>query len=128
MENASKALMMAGGILIGILILTLMVTLFMSTKDFSEEYETTKKEESIQQFNTNFTKYLGRSLTIHEVVTISNFAEVNNVKVISGKKDASDIENIVESYTNNVIDITRYRLEVTEWSNGYVSEIKFSEI
>ena len=68
MENASKALMMAAGVLVGVLILALMVTLFASSNEVSSEYEQTKKAEAIQQFNTNFTKYLGQDLTIHQII------------------------------------------------------------
>ena len=81
MENASKALLMAGGILIGILILSLMVTLFISSKQVTTRYANTKNEEAIQQFNANFIKYVGQELTIHQVVTICNFAKVENNKI-----------------------------------------------
>ena len=81
MENASKALLMAGGILIGILILSLMTTLFVSSKQLSTSYDNTKNEEAIQRFNVNFTKYLGHDLTIHQVVTMKNFASIENNKI-----------------------------------------------
>ena len=90
MENASKALLMAAGILVGILILTLMVTLFLSSRDISTSYDKRKQEEAVQQFNVNFTKYLGQDLNIHQAITITNFANENGVK-ISGGKSTSDI-------------------------------------
>ena len=74
MENASKALLMAAGILVGILILALMVTLFISSKQLSTTYDETRQSVAIQQFNVNFTEYIGQDLTIHQVITIYNFA------------------------------------------------------
>ena len=81
MENASKALLMAGGILIGVLILALMVTLFLSSRELSTSYEQAKQSEAIQQFNVNFTKYLGQMdkrysqyYSLIQVVTILLFA------------------------------------------------------
>ena len=56
MENASKALLMAGGILIGILLLALMVTLFAGAGSLSKSYDEAKQSEAIQNFNSNFTK------------------------------------------------------------------------
>ena len=89
MENASKALLMAAGILIGILIISLMVTLFISSRDVTITYEAAKQTEKIEQFNVNFTKYLGQDLTIHDVVTICNFALQNGIK----ESNISRIEN-----------------------------------
>ena len=126
MENASKALLMAGGILIGVLILALMVTLFISARDLFNNYEETKETEAIQQFNVNFTQYLGRDLTIHEVVTICNFAKKHNVD-ITGEKTSEDIKDIVALYTNQVGSIHKYTLTINSYSTeGYVNAISFN--
>ena len=117
MENASKALLMAAGVLIGILILTLMVTLFMSARDFSKKYDETKKSEAVQQFNVNFTKYLGQELTIHQVVTICNFADLNNV-IVEGKKTVENIKND---------EVKIYKLTIIKYSEeGYITQIKIN--
>lgn len=124
MENASKALIMAGGILLGVLILALMVTLFASSKSLSNSYETIKQSEAVQQFNTNFTKYLGQDLTIHQVVTICNFADKNNVMVSNGKK----IENIIEDVNAYDESIATYTLTINSYSDeGYVNSITFND-
>ena len=121
MENASKALLMAAGILVGILILSLMTTLFVSSKQLSTSYDKTKNEEAIQRFNANFIKYLGRELTIHEVVTISNFAELNGVEVY-GAKTKDEIKDIVKEYPN----METYTLKINSYSDdGYVDSISF---
>ena len=91
MENASKALLMGGGILVGVLILALMATLLISSKKMSTGYEERKQSEALQQFNVNFTKYLGKELTIHDVVTICNFANENDVFISQGKKHKDNI-------------------------------------
>ena len=131
MENASKALLMAGGILIGILILSLMTTLFVSSKQLSKSYDNTKNAEAIQQFNVNFTKYLGKDLTIHEVVTICNFAEKESNKVIEvnvtvGGHTSQDIKDIVEVYTPEEDSIQKYKLTINDYSDeGYINSISF---
>lgn len=123
MENASKALLMAAGILIGVLLLTLMVALFSSSKSLFDSYDTTKQSEAIQQFNVNFTKYVGQDLTIHEVVTICNFAEEHNVTITAGKKANDDIKSIVDAYSDS---IQKYKLKINSYSTaGYVNSIKF---
>lgn len=131
MENASKALLMAASILIGILILSLIVTLFASARDVSSSYENEKKAEAVQRFNANFTKYLGQNLTIHQVVTICNFADINNNKVqqvtVIGGYTKNDIQEIVNSYTNGEDGVQTYTLKIEEYSEeGYVKTISFN--
>lgn len=133
MENASKALLMAGGILIGVLILSLMTTLFVSSKQLSTSYDNTKNAEAIQRFNVNFTKYLGQDLTIHEVVTICNFADIDSNKVIQvnvvGEYSSQDIQDIVEVYTKEENSIQKFELTINNYSpEGYINSISFSEM
>ena len=120
MENASKALLMAAGMLIGILILTLIITLFASSTELSNGYEREKKAEEIQQFNVNFMKYIGKNLTIHEVVTICNFAIEKgfNREDIIGFKTKADIKG----------DNPNYKITINSYSpEGYIDSISFSE-
>lgn len=127
MENASRALLMAGGILLGILILSLMVTLFASSSSLSKTYDESKQSEAIQKFNANFTQYLGEDrLTIHEVVTICNFADINDVSVTTGRKTNEDIKSIVASYSNDESTIQKYTLKINSYSEeGYINSISF---
>lgn len=127
MENASKALLIAAGVLVGVLLLSLMVTLFVSASSLSMSYDETKNAEAIQQFNANFTKYLGKELTIHEVVTICNFAQKNGVTVTSSK-DIKDIRNDVDEYNSSSKDsIKIYKLTIVSYSDdGYINSILFS--
>lgn len=79
MENASKALIMAAGMLIGMLILSLAVYLFVSFGNTSAEVYKKNEENQLNKFNTQFTSYVGTELTIYDVVTILNRATENNV-------------------------------------------------
>lgn len=80
MENASKALIMAAGLLIGILILSLAVYLFVSFGSTSSELHKQNEEKQIEQFNSQFTSYEGKEgITIYDVVTIANLATENNI-------------------------------------------------
>lgn len=137
MENASKALIMAAGILIGVLILALMVTLFASSKNLFNSYDATKESESIQQFNVNFTKYVGENLTIHDVITIYNFAIEKGMPASNITKSGSfnidtnqistDIIAEKNYYTSHGSPAkVYYRMSIEEYNDdGYVSKIKF---
>ena len=57
MENASKALIMAGGILVGVLVLSLMVYLFADFGSTSAQINAQNKQNQLSQFNSKFTAY-----------------------------------------------------------------------
>ena len=76
MENASKALIMAAGVLIGIMILSLAVYLFATFGATSAELHGQVETSRITQFNTQFTSYEGRSdITIYDVISVVNLAK-----------------------------------------------------
>ena len=79
MENASKALIMAAGVLIGVLILSLAVYLFVSFGTSSAQVHKQNEENQLNEFNTQFTSYEGREdITIYDVITVKNLADENN--------------------------------------------------
>ena len=78
MENASNALIIAGGILIGVLILSLAVYLFANFGTASAEIHKQKDMNEINKFNTQFTSYEGKECTVHDIVSVANLAINNN--------------------------------------------------
>lgn len=80
MENASKALLMAGGVLIGILIMTLAVFLFADFGTTSAKINEQNAEKQLIQFNSKFTSYEAKNgLTIYDVITVAGYARENNL-------------------------------------------------
>lgn len=57
MENASKALLMAGEILIGVIILSIFAYAFQKMFEFAENYQDNSERQKIVAFNTQYTKY-----------------------------------------------------------------------
>lgn len=79
MENASKALLMAAGVLIGVLILSLAVYLFVSFGSTSSELRKQKEAQDLQKFNSQFLSYEGKEgITIYDVVSVAKLATENN--------------------------------------------------
>ena len=62
MENASKALLMAAGVLIGVLIISLAVYLMSYFGGVSADIHKRQKANQINQFNSQFTAYEGKRL------------------------------------------------------------------
>lgn len=102
MENASKALIMAGGVLIGVLILSLWVYIFVSFGTEAARIEKQNEQTKILQFNTQFTSYEGKDgITIYDVITVAGLAKENN----DFYEDDSKYHVVVELKTNNGITI-----------------------
>ena len=118
MENASKALLMAAGVLIGILILSLAVFLFANFGAASAEAHKQNEENQIEQFNVQFTAYQGRTdITIHDIVTVANLAKSTNQSfglteqtennyyiTVSAKKTTSGNKSKMETFSSKELD------------------------
>lgn len=125
MENATKALTMAASILIGILIITLMFILFRSGAKAGHRGDKETERIAIEQFNVNFTKYLGKDLTVYDVVSISNYVGscgrtvTIDDRLIGG---SLTVENIKDNTSNT------YKLEISGYDeHGFVSVITISK-
>ena len=86
MENATKALIIAAGVLIGMMIIALAVFLVDSLSVYIEDTQEQMKANALTQFNIQFTQYINYKtdgtkefdLTIQDVVTAANIAYENN--------------------------------------------------
>ena len=114
MENASKALIMAASVLLGVMIMTVGVALFNSFSGFSTHITTQIEKKQIAEFNSNFYKYYGQvttknettgqdeisaiKVTAHDIVSVANNAKQNNTNY--------ELENqTVYSNTSNYIQV-----------------------
>lgn len=107
MENASQALIIAGTILLAMMVLGVGVYLVSNYSQVGESYEQTRITAEITKFNTNFTKFIGRTdITAQEIITLNNFAQnydKNNgtstsVKVGGGPITTTDDAEFIKKY------------------------------
>lgn len=106
MENASKALLMAGGVLLGIMVLSLGVLLFASFGGTSSQIHDNIEENQTTQFNSQFTSYEGKdNVTIHDVVSMAKLATQNNQNYEFTHRAAADVtgnDRYISVLCNNV--------------------------
>ena len=67
MENASKALIIAAEVLIGVMVLTLGVYLYVSFSQTANEVVEKTAEQQLIQFNTQYTVYEDRKITCEKL-------------------------------------------------------------
>ena len=147
MENASKALLISGGVFLAIVILVIAVQLFVGYRDVAETYDETMTMSEISNINKEFTKYLGREdIRIQEVVTAARTAQNYNEKygykiitVLLGGEDLTSDDkensyfakkikdNINKKYKINTNTIEYYN-EEENINEGLVKIIKFTEV
>jgi len=144
MENAVKALLIASGILLGIMILSLAVSLYSSLSSYVDSVQESIASKEIQAFNEQFLQYINYDetngldfkLSIQDVVTAANTAYENNLKNqvqnsentgnnyrVTVKLDNQELENDINSKLAEILSTGM------ENSNGYkctAEDIKIS--
>lgn len=107
MENASKALIIAGSVLIAILVISLGLLIFKSTSGTTDQTQELGKTLEVQQFNSQFLKYCGDSVkgsqvrTLCEVIIAHNANSDNKVTINYSNSTASQISDIRNKIKTN---------------------------
>ena len=102
MENASKALVMAAEVLIGIMIISLGVYLFATYSKTSKEIYDKQYEQQIIQFNTKYTNYIDKeNLNIYDIRTIASYAKHDNESLSELDRNSEEQRVSVRFYGNS---------------------------
>ena len=80
MENGARALVMAGGILLAILIIGALMLMFSNLSTFKDQDDKSKLDAQIAQFNNQFEPFNKKGLTLMELKSVYNKIESNNAK------------------------------------------------
>lgn len=139
MENATKALMIAAGVLIGILILSLGVYLYYALGGYMTSTQEQLEANAKNKFNTQFLKYINVSggstdpdheLTIQDVITAANLANQNNIQHgLTADAGANSYYVTVNAKINGIewkynleVDIKDRAVELLEKAANYAGE------
>lgn len=80
MENASKALLMAAAVLVGVMMLSLGAYLFSIFGGFGSEISNRLEQKQIDEFNSQFYKYENsEEVRIHDIISVANLARQYNL-------------------------------------------------
>ena len=118
MENASKALIIAGSVLIGIIILSLAVLVAMTSGELAQAYDNKLSQDEINMYNNKYQKF-ARDLNAQEFVSLINYAEETN------KKYATAAERQITIKVNNAV----FNLSVDDaWRFGIMENVVGSAV
>lgn len=133
MENASKALMIAAGVFIAIIILSIGVALYNQFSTHAEGYIQQWDSVELNKFNSNFEIYINRKdVTAQEVVTVYNKIKKYEDKgigitlVVPGETQLETEEDITKFLKDNMQNSFSCS-SITYGSYGQVSKISFGK-
>ncbi len=123
MENASKALIIAGAILLAILLISLGIMIYNQAQNTVNNSGMSQAE--IQAYNNRFMKYEGSNKTGSEVKSLVNEAIATNS---DESIDAKVKVNNNESFSTSDIDTTAKYKVTLSYEKGRVSNIAYEEM
>lgn len=129
MENATKALTMAAGVLIAIMVIALIYLLLNQISETSKQDEIRKKAEQVAEFNKEYESYEKKMLRGTEIITVMNKAIANNTKYDNQDKIYDidihfTLKTPVTSVTITVVDGEQTKTkENTEFDAGKVYKL-----
>lgn len=123
MENASKALIIAGAILLAILIISLGIMIYNQASGVVNN--NAMSEVDITTFNQKFEQYVGDKVRGANVIALISAVKSNN-EVNSG--DASKQVKLDGKTESSQIGTGKtYKVSITDYKNGLVSQITITE-
>lgn len=133
MENASKALLIAGGILLALMTLSLVIYMSTSTTRIVQAQNEKKVAEELQSFNESYEAYNKRLMYGTDVITVYNKAADYNKKgesFISIKvydKNGNEISISYEKeFKNKIFECVDDSIEY-DHETGKISQMIFRE-
>ncbi len=131
MENASKALIIAGAILLSILLISLGIMIFNTAQDTTKNSGMTQAQ--VSAFNNKFSKYEGtikgsevRSLIQEVVASNGDDNNKNASRQITINKDNKAIVSGTTADSSGILTTKSYTVKITEYNND--GTIKTMEI
>ena len=105
MENASKALLIAGGILVSILVITVFIYMITRISEFRRSNEDLARIENVSEFNKRFTNYQREKVYGYELISLANRVADYNFRrsnYIAKKEGVSvgTVSNIINDLLN----------------------------
>lgn len=131
MENATKALIIAGAILVSILLVTMGISLLSNTGALSDRNNQQVDELAIKSFNTKIESAVGEKVlgsSVAEMLDSLSIEKRQNVDLNIKVNDATDAEGI-DGVKKTIKKTARYKVDiVAKDDQGYITEISVTEV
>lgn len=122
MENASKALIIAGAILISILLITVGVLIMNSTDSVTGQTKNQAEVMAIKMFNSQFTPFAGEGQTASQIRSL-----VSTVKASNAKYPDNQITSENFSVPDTLNAKYKYNVSIEYDDGGYIYKITVTQ-
>ncbi|WP_304401811.1 hypothetical protein [uncultured Clostridium sp.] len=130
MDNASKALIMAASVLLGLLLLSMTIYVFRAAASIDENYDARQGERELQLFNSKFEVFDKNDNTIMDLITVANLAysinedyEYDNAKSVEVIIKANDKYFVIPGNNSQIpsgnSDLKFSRNKILSTGNSY---------
>lgn len=121
MENASKALIIAGAVLISVLLVSIAVLMLSSASQVVESTESSIATGTVAQFNAQFEKYFGAEKSREQAKALARLVQINNANA-----DNPDIVCPESNTFDNARASQTYTISGTYGAGGYLTSIQIN--
>jgi len=116
MENASKALVMAGGILLSLLIISVVVMAFENIASLERQKASIEETEQAGQFNKRFDTFVRNGLYGSEIISAANLAiDYNKTSAENHGYDKIEIEVIFDK-ANPILEAKHIKVDNSKYT------------
>lgn len=145
MENASKALLIAGAVLIVIVLISVGVLIVNQASSVTDQASDITTSQAVETFNNQFQNYAGIQKgssvkTLLSAIATSNATNSNtskhmikvtfsNTAATAAAAETTDIvdKNKITTWVSSVVNSARYQVDLTSRDNeGYIDAIKIT--
>ena len=131
MENASKALIIAGAVLVALLVIAVGTRVFYSTTGATDQVSSSMSTTEISTFNNQFLAFVGANKSMGQVIALLNAIIVNNSKDLNHTVDlAGDYGNDAKSAISDVDDpVKGHKVSISGYdADGYIKTITITKV
>lgn len=125
MENATKALIIAGAVLISILLISVGIMVFNAANDPIAQAQKSSESQAIQMFNEQFSPYLGKGVTAQQAKSLISAVNASNGKDTDHQVtlDSSGITKVSAIIATKRYDIEEFDEKPDGSPDGYIDRI-----
>ena len=128
MENASKALLMAGGMVLAILLLTLLLYAWNLFSDYQSSSDRLADIENTSKFNQQFTNYNRNDVQGYELISLVNqIVDYNERKSTDTQNNNSENNKPIKITINMLNSAERKKLVYGDENNVLITEDKYED-
>ena len=123
MENATKALIMAGAILIAILLIGVGILILRSTKGMEGQVDSVSSAMEVKTFNSQFEQYVGTNIPAVQVKSLISTVNASNAQNSAGSSERLRTVTLDGVTSISGVTASYYSVIPSYGTSGYINKI-----